>query len=1088
MTQQGRIVTDGTGQHRRRRRKGLIAAGAVGLLVAAGPVTLAVTGQSVPLPRAVLDMVQRQIDFTLRRAGTVGAQVTVEGVSLTLSPRFRPRVEIAGIGLADREGRPVLHLPEAALTFTRPGWRAPLPRPQAVTLRGAQIDMQRRADGSFDLALGITAGDTPIESYAQMIEEMRRALTVPLMADLRLVEIEGVAIRIRDQRAGHVWELTDGALTLRREDATLHADLSAGLAGTETGRIELTAQTDIDAGTTALSAEVSGIAASDIAAQAAPLAPLAVLDAQVAGQVHTRLDPSGDIAALEAQLDLGTGALRPRPDMRPIPFDAASLALSYDPAAQKVQLTHLNLQGPTLHLAAEGQAYLRDLEAGLPREVLAQLRLRDIALDPYGLFTEPVRFSSGMMDARLRLDPFTVDIGQVALVEGDRVLRGHGHVRADPDGWWLAFDPSLNAIRRDQLLALWPLALVPRTREWLDRNVLEGNLRNVRAAIRIAPGQEPRVSLGYSFAEGDVQVLRTLPPIEGGEGYASIHADRYAMTLRRGHVTPPEGGAVTADGSTLVVPDLRERPIRAEIDLRTDSSVTAALSLLDQPPFRFLSRAGKSADLGQGEATMRTHLSLPIIEEIEPEDVGFEVDGVIRDLVSDRLVPGKTLTAPRMVLHADPSALSVGGAGALGAVPFDARYRLPLNGGDATVSGTATLSPAAAKEFRIDLPDGLLKGEAEGKIDITLPRGAPPEMVLTSDLVGLSGQLASIGWSKPAAEAGELRVQARLGDVPEVEALHLAGGGLDAAGNVVLTADGKLDAVNLSRVRLNGWLDAPVVLTGRGEAAPAVAVTGGTVDLRRLNLPKGAGGGSGDTPVTTRLDRLQVTDDLALTGLRGDFATAGGFHGQFTGQVNGGTAVTGQVGPSAHGTAVNLQSDDAGGVLKSAGFFEKASGGALDLRLAPRAADGEYDGSVEAGGVRITDLPAAVGAVNALSGVGAADQLANGGLLFDRVTAAFRLTPGAIEVTRGAATGTSLGVTAEGVFRLTDKRFFMQGVVSPVWYLNGAGSQNGEGLFGITYTLRGTADDPQIGVNPLSLLTPGPLRDALQGAAPRLAQ
>ena len=60
----------------------------------------------------------------------------------------------------------------------------------------------------------------------------------------------------------------------------------------------------------------------------------------------------------------------------------------------------------------------------------------------------------------------------------------------------------------------------------------------------------------------------------------------------------------------------------------------------------------------------------------------------------------------------------------------------------------------------------------------------------------------------------------------------------------------------------------------------------------------------------------------------------------------------------------------------------------------------------------------------------------------------------------------------------------MQGVISPVYLLNGVGAiftKRGEGVFGFNYTLSGTADAPEVGVNPLSILTPGMLRGIFRG-------
>ncbi len=44
----------------------------------------------------------------------------------------------------------------------------------------------------------------------------------------------------------------------------------------------------------------------------------------------------------------------------------------------------------------------------------------------------------------------------------------------------------------------------------------------------------------------------------------------------------------------------------------------------------------------------------------------------------------------------------------------------------------------------------------------------------------------------------------------------------------------------------------------------------------------------------------------------------------------------------------------------------------------------------------------------------------------------------------------------------------------------------GEGLFGFNYKLRGTAGEPKVSVNPLSILTPGMFRDLFRSAPPTL--
>ena len=49
-------------------------------------------------------------------------------------------------------------------------------------------------------------------------------------------------------------------------------------------------------------------------------------------------------------------------------------------------------------------------------------------------------------------------------------------------------------------------------------------------------------------------------------------------------------------------------------------------------------------------------------------------------------------------------------------------------------------------------------------------------------------------------------------------------------------------------------------------------------------------------------------------------------------------------------------------------------------------------------------------------------------------------------------------------------------------------SKKGEGIFGVTYSATGNADQPKISVNPLSVLTPGILRRIFQGHIPNAGQ
>jgi hypothetical protein len=329
-----------------------------------------------------------------------------------------------------------------------------------------------------------------------------------------------------------------------------------------------------------------------------------------------------------------------------------------------------------------------------------------------------------------------------------------------------------------------------------------------------------------------------------------------------------------------------------------------------------------------------------------------------------------------------------------------------------------------------------------------------------------------------------------LGPVPQVDRLQIEGAGLNAKGSVRLKEGGILDRVRFDRLRLGDWLDIPVDLVGQGRGkAVQVVLRGGILDLRRAEFGKSNSNGLPGPPMIVALDRLQITDTIALTGLKGRFGTANGLDGAFQAQLNGGSPVEGRVSPQAGRSAVRLVSNDAGGVLRSAGLLKQVVGGQMSLTLLPVGSGGAFDGRLTVGDVRVKDAPGIAAMLNSVSVVGLVNELNGDGIYFNTVEADFRLTPNRVTLTKASAVGASMGLSMDGIYALDSGLVNMQGVITPVYLLNGIGSvftRKGEGLIGFNYTLRGPAKSPSVSVNPLSALTPGGLREIFRAPAPEL--
>lgn len=1026
--------------------------------------------------------------------------VNVETTEIFVSESGTPTVTLLGVRVRDPKGRQLAYLPALDASFAGASLLRGQLRLRELALRETRVILRRDPSGAIDIGLGLAPqGGTQNGDILKALEQFDNIFTYPALEQLQGISVEGLALSYDDARARRHWEVRDGLLTFEQtpEDVRLQVFFALKNDAGVPSEMALSYVSRKGSPQARFAASFSDVSAGDIATQSPALAFLSVIDAPISGAVRTGITQDGTLAPLSAALELGAGAVRPMADVAPIRFSHAKSYFQYDPTQERLSFDEIAVDTQGVRLQAEGHAYLRDQVAGWPRSLVTQLRFSQVLLDPEGVFEKPAAFTSGALDMKLSLDPFSARIGQLVLIDDTGVAyRGHGRADVTPAGWEVDVDLSLAEITKPRLLALWPLTAVPKTRRWLEENILAGRMTDANAAIRFRPDARPVASLSFDFHDARARFVKTLPPIEQGMGYASISDNGFTLTLEQGHIAMPSGGKIVLDGSIMQVPDLEVKPTPGAFTLQSDSALGDMLALLDMAPLKILSRAGRSPDLAQGRVRALTTLELPLIKHLKLEQVDYNVEATLRDVESTTLIADRTLRAKQLMLRADDQEVAITGTAAIDGVGFTGSWRQamgPENRGRSKVTGTLELSQRFADAFGLGLPPGSLRERGRGALEIQLIRDQAPQFSLRSDLAGLGLRISDLNWSKSPRSTGQLRLAGVLSDPPRIDTLVFSAPGLSARGALSFRPGGGLAQARFSQVDLGGWLSAPVLLRGQGKGRPpTVSVEGGMIDLRKLPEGRqggGSGGGGAGSAISLALDRLVVTDGITLRGVRGNLERRGGLNGRFNARVNGGAPVQITLAPAKGGTAVRVLSEDAGGVLRAAGIFEKSRGGTMDLVLSPRGAPGDYNGTLNIRRTRVKGAPVLAELLSAISVVGILELLDGEGLVFSDVQSVFRLTPGALEIKRGSAVGPSLGISLAGIYDLRRNRMDMQGVISPIYMLNGIGSifsRRGEGLFGFNYSLSGPAKEPRVRVNPLSILTPGRFREIFRAPPPEL--
>ena len=1050
---------------------------------------------SLGRPIAAPDWLHDRIEARIAEA-LPGMDIAFSELIFILDEGWAPRIRLHDVSVSEPGGAPVMTLGDLEAGVSGQALLRGQLEPGRLRLSGARLLLRRMADGSFDLAFGDAL--PPIEQApnpAALLEGLDSLLNQPRLAGLRVIDADNLGLRYEDARTGRAWQVDGGRIELRRNGDTLslRSDLALLSGYDYATSLSLSYVGQLGTSSARIGVTFEDMTASDLASQSSALAWLGVVRAPISGAMRMSVDDNGTLGPLSVALQIGAGAVQPDDQARPIPFEAARAYMTFTPQTGRLQFDDLSVRSKWVTARAEGRATIEDMTDGWPASLLGQFRITDITANPAELYETPIELEEALLDFRLKLEPFELTLGQLTLFDRGRRLLLDGRVGVTAAGWDLAVNGSMDGVLPERVLEIWPERLVPNTRNWIAENVHSARLHDVQLGYRRSPDGTDKLHLAFAFDRANVTYARAMPQLNDAAGQASLTDRRFVISATQGRVTPPSGGSLEAAGASFIIPAVGIRPTPAQVRLAARGSITAALSLLDSPNLRFLEKAGRPVDLAAGQAEVTALIDIPLKQHLGPEELRFAASARLRDVTSDAIVPGHVLRADAMEVKADSDTLSIGGAGRLGAVPFDAVWSTALRDNpraQSRVAGAVTLSQGFVDEFRIGLPPGTFNGAGQGQILLDLERDRAPAFSLTSDLAGLGISVPQLGWSLPQSGRGAFEIAGTLGTPVAVSRIALEAPGLSLSGALDLTAAGQLATARFSRVRAGGWLDAPVTLTGRGAGqVPGITINGGRIDLRN-NAPTGGGSGSGGQaggPLSLALDRLVITDKIALTGFRGDFANANRLDGIFTGRVNDQAPVMGRIMPMNGRSAFRIQADNAGSVIAAAGLLRQARDGVLDLTLRPTGAPGSFDGHLNITNFRVRDAPAMAALINAVSVVGLLDQMNGSGLHFSEVEARFLLTPEQVVLQQGSAVGASLGVSMDGYYDLTRGQMDFQGVFSPIYMFNSIGAlltRKGEGLIGFTYKLGGTPDAPRVQVNPLSALAPAMLREIFRRPAP----
>ena len=928
-------------------------------------------------------------------------------------------LRLSDVRVFDKEGGIVFESGNIELDMSLPALIEAELRPVGMTIAEARIRLVREAGGNISYAVADMPTDASPE--ASLLDWFLHAGTMPPLDRLHHVRFDRADIVLEDLGSGHSWDAPDSLLVIARDDDVLRIDLETVLVSES---------------------------------RAFPLEFAAVHQ-----RGTSRVEVSGEL------MDLDPASL---PGIMPSLGDFSGSTLMLDTSFQLTLDDELELAegsfivGTSGGRLAMGGVFERPLDLG-PATLAGRL------LPAFGGF-EVSHFVAGIDEGSL---------------EANLTLNGWS------DDSIIEWSISVGDLPVDHLSRYWPVTAAPPARHWIVNNLSNGVIREGALGMRSTLGNlvsdDPETSgleVTVNVDGVTIDYLHGMPPLAGVDGDVSISEDSVTIETSGGRMD------AIAAGRGLVTLEGFDGVMEIHVDLAGPAG--DVLAVATQAPLSYRIPERFDPDLITGSLSGALRITLADLADPAADDVGYRFAGSLDGFGLP--VSGYQITGGKGTFSlTEPGLFELDGDLKLNGVPVAGGWRLAFSG-DEEVRERLQLTARMDENHRAAL--GLVDPfDSTGDVDVTMSRAVSGSGAVSwrvdADLRNFAFASDTLLGAKSPGEPGS----AHLLVIEEEDTLVIRA--LDIqAGSIVVRASGTIgpQSAELDVARLAfGRTD----ITGTLEVSPdglySVTVREGSIDMVPLGDSDDATAMVPRLKIAGTLNRLWTKDDRLVRNLvfDADFDDSRFESLNAAGEIEGGSLVALQIWRvSQHERRFDYRAENMGDTVRVFAGMDNIHGGELAVR-------GWFDesrtpsvviGTVTADRFAVHDAPVLAHLFAAASLPGLANILNNEGLVFDAALLPFRQEGERVTVTEGRLYGQGIRLLLDGNIHAEQGRVNFAGTMVPTNPLNTVfedipllgdiitGTEEDGGIFAFTFNVDGPADDPDVRVNPLSILAPGILR------------
>jgi hypothetical protein len=871
-----------------------------------------------------------------------------------------------------------------------------------------------------------------------------------------------------------------------------------------------------------ITALIRDLVPSGLAENFPAIAGLKAVDLPVSGETSVELSTKGRFLSGNARLELKKGYLTPPWDPEnAMQIDAGAVRVRYTKKNGVFEIEKATLKWGESQATISGQFRPAGDDAGSPSWTF-KLQADDAVLALPELGLAPVKVDEWSAEGSVTPDRRSVTLSRFIIRSGTASVELSGSVLDAPGSPEVHLAGVVSPMSVDMLKLFWPKFLAGDARKWVLHNVSGGQVLGGKVAISLQPGELARMEAGAVLAPEAVDVdldlanmsltyIEKLPPILTGNAKMRVSGLSFWVDIPQARIALPSGEEIALSEGRFYIPDLRPDPQQGQITFKAAGATPSVLKLLDHEPLGYMQAVGMKPEAFGGTAAGSFVLDMPMREDLKFRDVKLRGEARLDQATASNVVGDISVEGGTIDVSLTEQALDARGQVVIKGVPAELAWQRIFYEPEERqppIRISASLDEAAREAVGLKISH-LLKGPLPVTLSVSRNTQGSQSLGMQADLTQAQLVFGNMGWTKPKGRAATMQfdiVPAEDGGL-DLRNFKILGNDIAIDGSISLDPEQHLKSFYFSDFSFDLLTHVEINAAVRDGNVLDVEAHGPSYNGKQFFQSLFSAG--------QLADNSEPPDPFSVD-LSARFGTVIGFYDttvndvqvtlkkrngklvalDASGKLNGRGPLAVKLDQASGARVLRAEARDAGAAFRLIGFYPKIEGGEASLEVNLDAGGGDTktgtlwarDFSVLGDSV-VSDVLSDPQSQAALGGD--RKKQVRRSIAFSQLRAPFSVGQGQFQLTDAYVNGPALGATMRGRVDFKTQTVNLGGTYVPLYGLNSAlgaipilggifVGREGEGVVGITFAIQGKLDDPNVLVNPVSVVAPGIFRQIFE--------